>query len=78
MYLICKRGDLLVMEKDEYSPDARWIRATNWRSGSSGAVDKSTLQFLPTLSMPTEEMLVALHLNVLKIYFLFPLEDTVI
>ncbi|XP_072219091.1 unconventional myosin-VIIb-like [Leuresthes tenuis] len=58
MYLICKRGDLLVTEKDdEYSLDARWIRATNWRSGGSGAVDKSTLQFLPTLSMPTEEML---------------------
>ncbi|XP_044074657.1 unconventional myosin-VIIb-like [Siniperca chuatsi] len=58
MLLVCKRGDLLQVEKDEQcSPDENWIRATNQRTSSSGMVSKNTVQFLPTLSRPTEEML---------------------
>lgn len=59
MLLVCKRGDLLLVEKDEESsPDVNLIRATNQRTGSTGAVYKDWLQYLPTLSRPSEEMLV--------------------
>ncbi|XP_018532939.1 unconventional myosin-VIIa isoform X2 [Lates calcarifer] len=58
MFLVCKRGDLLLVEKDEeYSPEETWIKATNQRTSSSGAVYKDTVQFLPTLTRPTEDML---------------------
>ncbi|XP_039999659.1 unconventional myosin-VIIa-like, partial [Xiphias gladius] len=58
MFLICKRGDLLLVEKDEeYSSEENWIKATNQRTSGSGVVYKDTVQFLPTLSRPTEEML---------------------
>ncbi|KAM6918322.1 unconventional myosin-VIIb-like [Xenentodon cancila] len=58
MFLACKRGDLLTVEKDgKYSPDENWVRAVNQRTGGSGAVHKDTVQFLPTLSRPTEDML---------------------
>lgn len=59
-FLGYKRGDLLWVEKDEEesSPDEKWIRATNQRTGNSGAVHRDTVQFLPTLSRPSEEMLV--------------------
>ncbi|AWP04504.1 putative unconventional myosin-VIIa-like [Scophthalmus maximus] len=57
-FLVCKRGDLLLVEKDEDDPpEGNWFRATNQRTDSSGAVDKDTVQFLPTLTRPTEEML---------------------
>ncbi|KAM7378916.1 hypothetical protein PAMP_004505 [Pampus punctatissimus] len=55
-FMVCKRGDLLLVEK-EYSTDESWIKATNQRTSSSGAVYKETVKFLPTLSKPTEEML---------------------
>ncbi|XP_038575317.1 unconventional myosin-VIIa-like [Micropterus salmoides] len=58
MFLVFKRGDLLLVEKDEQSsPDKNWFRATNQRTSSSGAVYKDAVQFLPTLNRPTEEML---------------------
>lgn len=66
MFLVCKRGDLLLAEKDDkYSPEENWIKATNEQTGISGAVYKDTLQFLPTLSRPTDEMLVELLLLLL-------------
>ncbi|XP_067331026.1 unconventional myosin-VIIa-like isoform X1 [Channa argus] len=58
MSLDCKPGDLLLMEKDdEYSSAEDWITATNQQTSQSGAVSKNTVQFLPTLTMPTEEIL---------------------
>uniref|UniRef100_A0A3B4TMB3 Unconventional myosin-VIIa-like n=1 Tax=Seriola dumerili TaxID=41447 RepID=A0A3B4TMB3_SERDU len=58
MFLVCKRGDLLLVEKDEdYSHEESWIKASNQRTGSSGVVYKDTIQFLPTLTRPTEELL---------------------
>lgn len=62
MFLVCKRGDLLLVEKDEESsPDVNWIRATNQRTSCSGDVYKDSVQFLPTLSRPAEETLVELE-----------------
>lgn len=61
MFLVCKRGDLLHVEKhEESSPEKNWISATNQRTSASGAVYKDTVQFLPTLEKPTDEMLVEL------------------
>ncbi|XP_011484715.1 unconventional myosin-VIIa [Oryzias latipes] len=58
MYLVCKRGDLLLVKKGE-SNSARqgWIQAVNKRSNTSGSVKEDNIQFLPTLTEPTEEML---------------------
>uniref|UniRef100_A0A3Q3A3V0 Myosin VIIBb n=1 Tax=Kryptolebias marmoratus TaxID=37003 RepID=A0A3Q3A3V0_KRYMA len=59
MFLICKRGDLLTVDKDKQeSPDEKWIRATNQRTNSSGAVYKANVQFLPTLTKPSDDMMV--------------------
>ncbi|XP_017275826.1 unconventional myosin-VIIa [Kryptolebias marmoratus] len=58
MFLICKRGDLLTVDKDKQeSPDEKWIRATNQRTNSSGAVYKANVQFLPTLTKPSDDMM---------------------
>uniref|UniRef100_A0A3Q3EIJ1 Unconventional myosin-VIIa-like n=1 Tax=Labrus bergylta TaxID=56723 RepID=A0A3Q3EIJ1_9LABR len=58
-FLVCKRGDLLLVEKDEdYPPKDNLIRATNQRTSNSGAVYTDAVQFLPTLSKPSDEMLV--------------------
>nr|XP_020504807.1 unconventional myosin-VIIa-like isoform X1 [Labrus bergylta] len=57
-FLVCKRGDLLLVEKDEdYPPKDNLIRATNQRTSNSGAVYTDAVQFLPTLSKPSDEML---------------------
>ncbi|XP_070775715.1 unconventional myosin-VIIb-like [Enoplosus armatus] len=57
-FLACKRGDLLLVEKDEQcSPYENRIKATNQRTGASGAVLKDSVQFLPTLSRPTDDMM---------------------
>ncbi|KAM3866070.1 unconventional myosin-VIIb-like [Diretmus argenteus] len=56
MFLACKRGDLLIMMRDgQYSPDRSWNKATNERTGNSGAVYMDIVQFLPTLTSPTDE-----------------------
>ncbi|MED6273572.1 hypothetical protein CHARACLAT_007774 [Characodon lateralis] len=57
IFLICKRGDLLLVEKDEgYSTDSV-IRAFNQRTKSNGAVHRNRVEFLPTLTEPSEDML---------------------
>ncbi|KAG7227321.1 hypothetical protein INR49_000325 [Caranx melampygus] len=57
-FLVCKRGDLLLVEKDkEHSPESIWIRATNQRTDTTAMVGRDKIQFLPTLTKPTEEML---------------------
>ncbi|XP_061791016.2 unconventional myosin-VIIb-like [Nerophis lumbriciformis] len=57
-FLVFKRGDLLVIEKDQkYSSDKNTVEATNQKTNNAGVVDKDALQFLPTLSRPTDEML---------------------
>ncbi|KAM9845449.1 unconventional myosin-VIIa-like [Aulostomus maculatus] len=61
-FLVCKRGDLLVVGNDgEYSADGSCIKATNQRTHSTGAVYTDMLQFLPTLSRPTDDMLELLN-----------------
>ncbi|XP_071399121.1 unconventional myosin-VIIb-like [Centroberyx affinis] len=63
-FLVCKRGDLLVIDKDkDYSPDRSWNKATNERTGNSGAVYMDTVQFLPTLSKPSDDVLNLLSLS---------------
>ncbi|XP_034087946.1 unconventional myosin-VIIb-like [Gymnodraco acuticeps] len=58
MFLVCKRGDLLLAEKDEKdSPERNWFKATNQRTDASGAVYRDRVMFLPTLDKPTDEML---------------------
>uniref|UniRef100_A0A3Q3IR37 Myosin VIIBb n=1 Tax=Monopterus albus TaxID=43700 RepID=A0A3Q3IR37_MONAL len=60
-FLICKQGDLLLVEKDgPYSPEENLITATNQRTSSTGSIYKDTVQYLPTLTRPTEEVLVEL------------------
>lgn len=60
-FLVCKQGDLLLVEKDRsLSAANRTFRATNQRTRSSGLVLKDVLQFLPTLSRPSDETLVKL------------------
>lgn len=58
MYLICKRGDLLLVEKDGCPPDSDLLTAVNQRTKSRGVVYKDKTEFLPTLTEPAEDMLV--------------------
>ncbi|XP_053186633.1 unconventional myosin-VIIb-like [Scomber japonicus] len=53
----CKRGDLLVVHKDRDYSRETWIKATNQRTMNNGAVYKDTIQFLPTLTRPTDDIL---------------------
>ncbi|XP_033838555.1 unconventional myosin-VIIa-like [Periophthalmus magnuspinnatus] len=54
-HLICRRGDLLQIRKNEHPPQDNMFIATNQRTSNTGAVYKSILQFLPTLTMPGPE-----------------------
>uniref|UniRef100_A0A3B5B673 FERM domain-containing protein n=1 Tax=Stegastes partitus TaxID=144197 RepID=A0A3B5B673_9TELE len=75
-FLVCKRGDLLLIEKDdEASPEQDWITAHNQRTDRSGAVYKRTVLFLPTLDRPTNEMLVEFPLPLILNYSFFPPVD---
>ncbi|TNN54022.1 Unconventional myosin-VIIb [Liparis tanakae] len=57
-FQVCKRGDLLLVEKDKTgSPGKDWMNVTNQRTSASGAVHKDTVQFLPTLEKPTDVMM---------------------
>ncbi|XP_026169030.1 unconventional myosin-VIIa-like [Mastacembelus armatus] len=68
MFLVCKRGDLLLTEKyKDFSPEEKLIKATNQRTGNTGAVSKETVQFLPTLNKPTDEVLDLLNSQQRKI-----------
>ncbi|KAM6920340.1 unconventional myosin-VIIb-like isoform 1-T1 [Lycodopsis pacificus] len=59
MFVVCKRGDLLLVEKDvpSSSSDKNLMEVTNQRTGASGAVRRDTVHFLPTLEKPTDIML---------------------
>ncbi|XP_005458181.1 unconventional myosin-VIIa [Oreochromis niloticus] len=57
LFLVCKRGDLLQVDKEKSAPNESCFIAANKRTGSSGAVYKKILLFLPTLTEPTSEML---------------------
>ncbi|KAL6104146.1 uncharacterized protein ACO6RY_13928 [Pungitius sinensis] len=57
-FLVCKRGDLLLVVKDEGSfPDKNLMKVRNQRTGVECAIHKDTVQFLPTLEKPTDDML---------------------
>ncbi|XP_041849279.1 unconventional myosin-VIIa-like [Melanotaenia boesemani] len=80
MFLACKRGDLLMVEKDKKQrPAETWVRATNRRTGNNGAVYVDTVQFLPTLTMPSDETLELLNLKQKKglVKSNVPVEETV-
>ncbi|KAF6720455.1 Unconventional myosin-VIIa [Oryzias melastigma] len=58
MCLACKRGDLLMVRKDDNKSSKQgWVQAVNKRSKTSGSVKEENILFLPTLTEPTEEML---------------------
>uniref|UniRef100_A0A3Q4GWE9 Myosin VIIBb n=1 Tax=Neolamprologus brichardi TaxID=32507 RepID=A0A3Q4GWE9_NEOBR len=57
LFLVCKRGDLLQVDKEKSAPNESCFIATNKRTGSSGAVYKKILLFLPTVTEPTSEIL---------------------
>lgn len=60
-FLVCKRGDLLLVKGEHHlSAGLDLIRATNLRTSSSGDVYRRSLLFLPTLSRPSEDVLVGL------------------
>ncbi|XP_055007885.1 unconventional myosin-VIIa-like isoform X2 [Boleophthalmus pectinirostris] len=52
-HLVCRRGDVLQIRKNEHPPHDNMYIATNQRNGDTGVVYKSILQFLPTLTMPS-------------------------
>lgn len=54
-HLICKRGDVLQVRKNERPPSDNMFIATNQRTNDTGAVFKSILEFLPTLTSPDVE-----------------------
>lgn len=54
-HLVCKRGDVLHIRKNERPPSDNMFIATNQRTSDTGAVNKSILQFLPTLTSPSVE-----------------------
>ncbi|XP_034744582.1 unconventional myosin-VIIb-like isoform X2 [Etheostoma cragini] len=57
-FLVCKRGDLLLIEKDEESSsDKNLIKATNSQTSATGVVHRNIVQFLPTLEKPTSDLL---------------------
>lgn len=56
-HLVCKRGDVLQIRKNERSRLDHMFIATSLRTSETGAVYKSILQFLPTLTMPSPEAL---------------------
>ncbi|XP_077580422.1 unconventional myosin-VIIb-like isoform X2 [Stigmatopora nigra] len=57
-FLVCKQGDLLLIENlQENSFDKNVVKATNQKTTISGSIYKDALQFLPTLTRPTDEML---------------------
>uniref|UniRef100_A0A3B3D6D1 Myosin VIIBb n=1 Tax=Oryzias melastigma TaxID=30732 RepID=A0A3B3D6D1_ORYME len=63
MCLACKRGDLLMVRKDDNKSSKQgWVQAVNKRSKTSGSVKEENILFLPTLTEPTEEMLVEMLL----------------
>ncbi|XP_073347990.1 unconventional myosin-VIIa-like [Pagrus major] len=57
MFLVFKRWDLLLIERDGDSTDKNWVRATNERTSNRGAVYKDTVNILPTLSRPADDIL---------------------
>lgn len=59
-FLLCKRGDLLLVKDKGGFPDNNVMKVTNQRTGAECAVHKDTVQFLPTLEKPTDVMLVEL------------------
>uniref|UniRef100_A0AAQ4PVW2 Myosin VIIBb n=1 Tax=Gasterosteus aculeatus aculeatus TaxID=481459 RepID=A0AAQ4PVW2_GASAC len=56
-FLLCKRGDLLLVKDRSGFPDNNVMKVTNQRTGAECAVHKDTVQFLPTLEKPTDVML---------------------
>ncbi|XP_038134791.1 unconventional myosin-VIIa-like [Cyprinodon tularosa] len=62
IFLVCKRGDLLRVEKDyddDYSQDwtSNQIKAFNQRTKRDGYVNREKVEFLPTLTEPSAELL---------------------
>uniref|UniRef100_A0A4W4H1U9 Myosin VIIBb n=1 Tax=Electrophorus electricus TaxID=8005 RepID=A0A4W4H1U9_ELEEL len=59
--LSCRKGDLIYIIKDgEYSPKEGWMKGQNEKTGQSGAISTDAIMILPTLSRPSDEILMCL------------------
>lgn len=60
MFLSFKKGELIVLIKDdEFSQQRGWMKGQNDRTRKTGAVPVDAIFILPTLSKPTNELLVS-------------------
>uniref|UniRef100_A0AAY4EUX2 Uncharacterized protein n=1 Tax=Denticeps clupeoides TaxID=299321 RepID=A0AAY4EUX2_9TELE len=60
-YLSFKKSELIQLIKDkEYLPDRGWLKGRNERTGQIGAVPTDAILILPTLTKPSNEILVSL------------------
>ncbi|XP_061098661.1 unconventional myosin-VIIb-like [Conger conger] len=63
-FLSYKKGDLLLIIKDnEFSPDQRWMKCQNERTGQVGMVSSDAVLVLATLEKPNNEVLGLLNLS---------------
>ena len=54
-----KKGELLVLLKDkEFALERGWVKARNDRTAKTGAVPSEAILILPTLSKPTNQVMV--------------------
>ena len=58
-FLNFKKGELIVIIQDEEFPLARgWMKGRNERTSKSGAVPADSVLILPTLTKPSNEVMV--------------------
>lgn len=58
-FLSFKKGELIIIIKDdEFSHQRGWIKGENERTRQTGAVPTDAILILPTLSKPTNEVMV--------------------
>uniref|UniRef100_A0AAR2JXI3 Myosin VIIBa n=1 Tax=Pygocentrus nattereri TaxID=42514 RepID=A0AAR2JXI3_PYGNA len=60
-FLSFKKGELILLVKDDdFSPSGGWLKGQNERTGQKGAVPTDAILILPTLTKPTNEVLVSI------------------
>uniref|UniRef100_A0A4W4EFL6 Uncharacterized protein n=1 Tax=Electrophorus electricus TaxID=8005 RepID=A0A4W4EFL6_ELEEL len=58
-FLSFKKGELILLIKDnDFSPNHGWVKGQNERTGQKGAIPMDGILILPTLTKPTNEVLV--------------------
>lgn len=69
-FLSFKKAELILLIKDnDYSPDQGWVKGKNDRTGQTGAVPIEAIVVLPTLTKPTNEVLVSVHFAMADIHW---------